>query len=66
MATIAETLKAREKAFCHACKGSGTVLDIYGEGRPCSRCQGKLFDQWVKRKLAASKAAETAQKKEKR
>lgn len=35
-------------ADCACCGGERKVLSILNEVRPCSRCDGPGFDQWVK------------------
>lgn len=32
---------------CKTCGGRGTVADIDGNARPCSRCKGSDFDKWA-------------------
>ena len=31
---------------CTACNGTGSVLDIHSQPRPCSRCNWTAFDRW--------------------
>ena len=32
--------------MCTCCNGRGTVPDIVGELRPCSRCRADAFNLW--------------------
>ena len=38
---------------CFACDGTGRVVSIEGDMRPCSRCRAEAFDRWAKIRGAA-------------
>lgn len=41
---------------CNCCGGTGTVNDIVGNSRPCSRCSlPTVFEDWYQKKLNENK-----------
>ena len=41
---------------CNCCGGRGSVLDILGEPRPCSRCRVDDFHRWYEARAQAEQA----------
>ena len=41
---------------CRCCNDKGTVADVNGDERPCSRCRAEEFIRWSNERVPASAA----------